>query len=101
MEAHQFQRDPKQKGPVMPVFPDDIFTEPTNVDPDTLANLGPLRRLAPVLESSLDVFLQLVRQFVGHRIEFGPQHRAAFFLNRGVELVGGVCELPHAIFDEL
>ena len=30
----------------MPVFPDDIFTEPTNVDPDTLANLGPLRRLA-------------------------------------------------------
>jgi hypothetical protein len=30
----------------MPVFPDDIFTEPENVDPDTLANLGPLRRLA-------------------------------------------------------
>ncbi|MGN6850263.1 MAG: FABP family protein [Sphingomicrobium sp.] len=27
-------------------FPDDIFTEPANVDPDTLANLGPLRRLA-------------------------------------------------------
>ena len=27
-------------------FPDDIFTEPENVDPDTLANLGPLRRLA-------------------------------------------------------
>ena len=27
-------------------FPDDIFTEPDNVDPDTLANLGPLRRLA-------------------------------------------------------
>jgi hypothetical protein len=24
----------------------DIFTEPANVDPDTLANLGPLRRLA-------------------------------------------------------
>ena len=24
----------------------DIFTEPDNVDPDTLANLGPLRRLA-------------------------------------------------------
>lgn len=30
----------------MDVFPDDIFTEPANVDPDTLANLGPLRRLA-------------------------------------------------------
>ena len=27
-------------------FPDDIFTEPGDVDPDTLANLGPLRRLA-------------------------------------------------------
>jgi hypothetical protein len=27
-------------------FPEDIFTEPTDVDPDTLANLGPLRRLA-------------------------------------------------------
>jgi len=26
--------------------PHDIFTEPTDVDPDTLANLGPLRRLA-------------------------------------------------------
>ena len=30
----------------MPDFPDDIFTEPADVDPDTLANLGPLRRLA-------------------------------------------------------
>jgi hypothetical protein len=30
----------------MAVIPDDIFTEPANVDPDTLANLGPLRRLA-------------------------------------------------------
>jgi hypothetical protein len=27
-------------------FPEDIFTEPANVDADTLANLGPLRRLA-------------------------------------------------------
>jgi hypothetical protein len=27
-------------------FPEDIFTEPEDVDPDTLANLGPLRRLA-------------------------------------------------------
>jgi len=30
----------------MPAFPDDIFTEPEDVDPDTLANLGPLARLA-------------------------------------------------------
>jgi len=29
-------------------FPLDIFTEPTDVDPDTLANLGPLRPLAGV-----------------------------------------------------
>ncbi len=31
-------------------FPDDIFTEPSDVDPDTLANLGPLRRLAGLWE---------------------------------------------------
>jgi hypothetical protein len=30
----------------MPAFPEDIFTEPSDVDPDTLANLGPLTRLA-------------------------------------------------------
>jgi hypothetical protein len=34
----------------MSAFPDDIFTEPAEVDPDTLANLGPLRRLAGVWE---------------------------------------------------
>jgi hypothetical protein len=31
-------------------FPDDIFTEPEDVDADTLANLGPLARLAGVWE---------------------------------------------------
>ena len=31
-------------------FPDDIFTEPEDVDPDTLANLGPLRPLAGIWE---------------------------------------------------
>lgn len=31
-------------------IPDDIFTEPENVDPHTLNNLGPLRRLAGVWE---------------------------------------------------
>ena len=36
-------------------FPDDIFTEPEDVDPDTLANLGPLRRLAGVWEGSKGV----------------------------------------------
>jgi len=41
-------------GEVCPMadFPDDIFTEPADVDPDTLANLGPLRRLAGTWESA-------------------------------------------------
>src|SRR4051812_39836661 len=34
----------------MPDIPDDIFTEPDPIDPDTLANLGPLRRLAGIWE---------------------------------------------------
>jgi hypothetical protein len=34
----------------MPSIPDDVFSEP-DVSPDTLANLGPLRHLAGVLES--------------------------------------------------
>lgn len=34
----------------MSEFPDDIYTEPEDVDPDTLANLGPLRALAGVWE---------------------------------------------------
>jgi hypothetical protein len=39
----------------MAAFPDDIFTEPANVDPDTLANLGPLRRLAGEWRSAAGV----------------------------------------------
>ena len=31
-------------------IPDDIFTEPEDVDPETLANLGPLARLAGIWE---------------------------------------------------
>jgi hypothetical protein len=38
-------------------FPEDIFTEQENVDPDTLANLGPLRRLAGTWQSSKGVDL--------------------------------------------
>jgi len=38
-------------------FPDDIFTEPSDVDPDTLANLGPLRRLAGTWEGRKGVDL--------------------------------------------
>jgi len=46
---------------------DDIFAEPEDVDPDTLANLGPLTRLAGTWESS-----------TGHDINpkaDGPEHR--------------------------
>ena len=38
-------------------FPADIFTEPQDVDPDTLANLGPLRPLAGVWEGARGVDL--------------------------------------------
>src|SRR5690349_811267 len=36
-------------------IPADIFTEPENVAPDTLANLGPLRRLAGMWEADKGV----------------------------------------------
>lgn len=39
----------------MTTIPDDIYTEPDDVSPDTLANLGPLRRLAGVWESDKGV----------------------------------------------
>jgi hypothetical protein len=42
---------------IMNPFPDDIFTEPEDVDPDTLANLGPLRRLAGVWEGKKGIDL--------------------------------------------
>ena len=38
-------------------FPDDIFTEQEDVDPDTLANLGPLTRLAGVWEGKKGIDL--------------------------------------------
>jgi hypothetical protein len=38
-------------------FPDDIFTEPDDVDPNTLGNLGPLRALAGVWEGKKGVDL--------------------------------------------
>lgn len=36
----------------MTEFPRDIFTEPADVDPDTLRNLGPLRRMAGIWEGA-------------------------------------------------
>jgi hypothetical protein len=58
-------------------FPDDIFTEPENVDPDTLANLGPLRRLAGTWQSSQGIDINPKaegperRQFI-ERIDMQP-----------------------------
>lgn len=61
----------------MDKYPDDIFTEPEDIDPDTLANLGPLRRLAGIWESSKGVDLNPKadgperREFIEH-IELQP-----------------------------
>jgi hypothetical protein len=62
----------------MTPFPEeDIFTEPADVDPDTLANLGPLRRLAGVWEGRKGVDLNPKadgperREFI-ERIELQP-----------------------------
>ena len=58
-------------------FPDDVFTEPEDVDPDGLANLGPLRRLAGVWEGRKGVDLNPKadgperREFI-ERIELQP-----------------------------
>jgi hypothetical protein len=51
-------------------FPDDIFTEPEDVDPDTLANLGPLTRLAGIWEGKKGVDLNPKAD--------GPERRAYF-----------------------
>jgi hypothetical protein len=58
-------------------FADDIFTEPEDIDPDTLANLGPLRPLAGVWEGRKGVDLNPKaegperREFI-ERIEMQP-----------------------------
>lgn len=57
-------------------FPEDIFTEP-DVDPDTMANLGPLRRLAGIWESAGGVDLNPKadgpeRREYSERIEMQP-----------------------------
>ncbi|GAA4744582.1 heme-binding beta-barrel domain-containing protein [Sphingomonas daechungensis] len=58
-------------------FPTDIFTEPSDVDPDTLANLGPLRRLAGTWQSSAGLDINPKADGPEHRdyierIEFQP-----------------------------
>ena len=61
----------------MSTFPSDIFTEPGNVDPDTLANLGPLRRLAGSWEARTGVDLNPKadgpeRRVYIERVDFEP-----------------------------
>jgi hypothetical protein len=61
----------------MSEFPADIFTEPSDVDPDTLANLGPLRALAGVWEGTkgLDINPKAEgpeRQAFAERVELQP-----------------------------
>jgi hypothetical protein len=61
----------------MTPFPLDIFTEPEDVDPDTLANLGPLARLAGRWEGVKGVDINPKadgpeqREFI-ERIDFAP-----------------------------
>jgi hypothetical protein len=57
-------------------FPDDIFTEPEDVDPDTMANLGPLRGLAGIWEGAKGMDINpgpgAQRQAFVERIELQP-----------------------------
>jgi hypothetical protein len=58
-------------------FPEDVFTEPSDVDPDTLANLGPLRRLAGSWQAEKGVDLNPKadgpeRRVFRERIDFEP-----------------------------
>ena len=58
-------------------FPADVFTEPSDVDPDTLANLGPLRRLAGQWSATKGVDLNPKadgpeRRVFIERIDFDP-----------------------------
>lgn len=61
----------------MTPFPLDIFTEPEDVDPNTLANLGPLARLAGSWQASKGIDLNPKadgperREFI-ERIDFAP-----------------------------
>jgi hypothetical protein len=58
-------------------FPEDIFTEPEDVDPDTLAHLGPLRRLAGTWQGTKGIDLNPKaegperRQFI-ERVDMQP-----------------------------
>jgi hypothetical protein len=72
-------------------FPDDIFTEPEDVDPDTLSNLGPLTRLAGIWEGKKGVDLNPKadgpeRRVYFERIEMQPIDQQA----NGPQLLRGL-----------
>ncbi len=77
--------------------------EPTQ--PIGFVRLGPQRSvggpqspdfalLAPILERSLDILVQFLRQLVAHRVELAAEHGAALFLHGSIKVVGGVGEQP-------
>jgi hypothetical protein len=82
-------------------YGDDIFTEPENVDPDTLANLGPLTRLAGVWEGAKGVDLNPKaegpeqRTFI-ERIEMQPIDPQA----NGPQLLYGLRYHVHIVADD-
>jgi hypothetical protein len=82
-------------------FPDDIFTEPEDVDPDTLANLGPLTRLAGVWQGRKGVDLNPKadgperREFL-ERIEMQPIDPQP----NGPQLIYGLRYHVHIVTDE-
>ncbi len=82
----------------MQEFPEDVFTEPEDVDPDTLANLGPLRRLAGVWQGikGVDVNPKAAgperREFI-ERIEMQPNDPQA----NGPQLLYGLRYHVHIV----
>ncbi len=75
----------------MTIFPSDVFTEPKDVDPDTLANLGPLGLLVrdqPTVRQGIEAWIQnrkLHTDSVSLRVE---EHDALYPANRSVGRAG-------------
>lgn len=85
----------------MAEFADDIFTEPEDIDPDTLSNLGPLRPLAGVWQGSKGVDLNPKadgpeRRTYIERIEMQPIDPQP----NGPQLLYGLHYRVHIITDE-
>ena len=77
----------------MPKFPDDIYTEPSDLDGKTLANLGPLRL-------GLDVHAFLAAPQARHAAQ-GAEIRKGLSIEVGWLGVDVVGELGHGVGSEL